>query len=398
MDASALEAVVAKAEAKRKSLQNSPVRYAVSSALAGAYVGMAVVLMFAVSAPLYAVHSPWTSLVMGASFGIALILVMFAGAELFTGNNMVYAAGMLAGRAKWKDAAGNWLWCWLGNFAGAAAFAWIVWRSGAFAGISAEHQLFVLAGKKMHLPFEQLFWRGVVCNWLVCLAVWLTYKLKSETAKMLAIAWCLCAFVAAGFEHSIANMTTLSLALLLPHPDTVTVAGLAHNLIPVTLGNIVGGALFVGAAYWFVEGKGARKAKEDEPVGGVRAALGGRAAGQREKTVLVGKAVDGVGRTTLGGRTIGQVGRGTLGGRTAGSERVTEVGLSQEVAAAEEKDIGDEAQAVLSQDARMSELQAGLQRDARMSELQEVAERGEAVRWMEETREKVDVKHEPQRG
>ncbi|MBB6636802.1 formate/nitrite transporter family protein [Cohnella thailandensis] len=258
MDASALEAIVDKALAKKKKWDDSPYKYGISAALAGAYIGMAVVLMFSVSAPLYTVHSPWTPLVMGVSFGIGLILVVFAGAELFTGNNMVFSIGALAHRTSWKDALRNWLWCWLGNFAGAAAFAWIVWRSGVFAGIADEHQLFVLAGKKMHLPFEQLFWRGVVCNWLVCLAVWCTYKLKSESARMLAIVGCLCAFVASGFEHSIANMTTFSLALLLPHPDTIAIAGLARNLVPVTLGNIVGGGLFVGAAYWFAESQASR--------------------------------------------------------------------------------------------------------------------------------------------
>ncbi|RUS46265.1 formate/nitrite transporter family protein [Cohnella sp. AR92] len=254
MNIPALEAVIDKALVKKRKLDDHPLRYGASSALAGVYVGMAVVLMLSVSAPLYAIHSPWTPLVSGTSFGIALILVVFAGAELFTGNNMVLTVGALAKRTTWSDAARNWLWCWLGNFAGAAAFAWIVWRSDAFAGISADHQLFALAGKKMHLPFEVLFWRGVVCNWLVCLAIWCTYQLKSETAKILAIAWCLCAFVASGFEHSIANMTTLTLALLLPHPDSVTFVGLVHNLVPVTMGNIAGGGLFVGAAYWFAEG------------------------------------------------------------------------------------------------------------------------------------------------
>ncbi len=93
--------------------------------------------------------------------------------------------------------------------------------------------------------------RGILCNILVCLAVWCAFKLKEETAKLIMIFWCLFAFITSGFEHSIANMTLLSLSLMVPHPDTVSLAGLAANLVPVTIGNIIGGAVFIGAAYWF---------------------------------------------------------------------------------------------------------------------------------------------------
>ncbi|MNJ74281.1 Nitrite transporter NirC [compost metagenome] len=97
-----------------------------------------------------------------------------------------------------------------------------------------------------------LFFRGVMCNWLVCLAIWTSLRAKEDTAKLILIFWMLFAFIASGYEHSIANMTVLGLALLLPHPDTISIAGWFHNMIPVTLGNMVGGALFVGTAYWII--------------------------------------------------------------------------------------------------------------------------------------------------
>ncbi|MCD9020684.1 formate/nitrite transporter family protein [Cohnella silvisoli] len=247
-----LEKFTESAADKKSRLDASLSRYLLSSGLAGAYVGMAVVLMFSVSAPLYSVHSPWTSWSMGASFGIALLLVVFGGADLFTGNHMTYTIGTFAGTTSWKDAIKNWFWCWIGNFLGAAIFAWIVSRTGLFSAIPPEHQLMAVAAKKMHLPFEQLFYRGVLCNWLVCLALWCSARVRNEAAKILLIGWCLLAFVASGFEHSVANMTTLTLALLEPHPDIVTLQGLVNNLIPVSLGNIVGGAAFVGMAYWFL--------------------------------------------------------------------------------------------------------------------------------------------------
>jgi len=104
----------------------------------------------------------------------------------------------------------------------------------------------------MNAPFLELFMRGILCNTLVCLAIWCSMKLKEETAKLIMIFWCLFAFITSGFEHSVANMTLLSISLFIPHPETVSWAGLAANLVPVTLGNIVGGMLFVGIAYWYI--------------------------------------------------------------------------------------------------------------------------------------------------
>src|SRR5947209_7194985 len=102
----------------------------------------------------------------------------------------------------------------------------------------------------MNLGPEQLFWRAVLANWLVCLGVWMAARVKSESARILLIWWCMFTFITSGFEHSIANMCGLMLGLLLPHGETITWAGYAYNLGLATVGNVVGGAVFVAGVYW----------------------------------------------------------------------------------------------------------------------------------------------------
>jgi nitrite transporter NirC len=238
------------AEAKVESLRRSPLGYFILAALAGVYVGFGIVLIFAIGAPLAAAQSPLTKAVMGASFGVALSLVVFAGSELFTGNNLILTVGVLTGRARLAQLGLLWGWCYLGNLAGSLLLAWLVVQSGVLSGDPQRGFVLQTVGTKMTLSFWPLFVRGILCNWLVCLAVWCALRVQSETARLVLIFWCLFAFIGAGFEHSVANMTLLGVGLFLPHTDPVTWAGFAHNLTAVTLGNVVGGALFVGGLYW----------------------------------------------------------------------------------------------------------------------------------------------------
>lgn len=226
--------------------------YLVHGALAGAYVGIGIVLIFLVGAPLAAANSPLTKVVMGLSFGIALTLVILAGSDLFTGNNLTMTVAALNRKINTADVLLNWGWTLLGNFLGSLLLAVVVVQAGIFDNPEAAGFVTSAAAKKMNLTFWQAFLRGALCNWLVCLAVWLSARLKSETAKIIMIVWCLFAFIASGFEHSIANLTLLSIALLIPHGAGVSLAGFFNNLIPVTLGNTLSGAIFVGAAYWFI--------------------------------------------------------------------------------------------------------------------------------------------------
>jgi nitrite transporter NirC len=246
-----VQAAAVVAEKKTAALHTSISRYLISSALAGAYVGLGIALIFAIGAPLAKAGSPFLKLVMGASFGIALTLVIFAGSELFTGNALVLTLGALTGKSSWKQLGAVWGWSYLGNLLGCLGLAWLLARSGVFAGEPQRSFVEATVNTKMHLDFGAALVRGILANWLVCLAVWCSMRTTSDVAKLGIIFWCLFGFIGAGFEHSIANMTLMALALFQPHPETVSWLGYIQNLAPVTLGNVVGGAVFVGGAYWF---------------------------------------------------------------------------------------------------------------------------------------------------
>jgi nitrite transporter NirC len=153
----------------------------------------------------------------------------------------------------------------LGNFLGSVLVAGLVYQAGTFSGDPGGAFVVTMAAKKMHLGFGQAFCRGILCNWLVVLSVWCGYRLKSESGKLIMVFWCLLAFIASGYEHSIANMALLTLANLLPHGPGIGWMGLIDNLLPVTLGNIVSGTVFMAAAYWYID----RSAESREPSRGL---------------------------------------------------------------------------------------------------------------------------------
>lgn len=239
------DASVAKSNLLKKGLH----KYILQSALAGAYVGLSMILIFTVGGYLHAANSPTTKIVMGLSFGVALSLVMLCGADLFTGNNLVMTVGLLEKKVNFKEASNIWIVSWIGNFLGAAVIAGLYIASGLAHGFIGEFMI-EMAHAKFDPAAGQIFVRGILCNILVCLAVWGYYKLKEETAKLIVIFWCLYAFITSGFEHSVANMTVGSLGMMLS--STVTPALFAKNLIFASLGNFVGGALFVALPYWLI--------------------------------------------------------------------------------------------------------------------------------------------------
>src|SRR5579883_1646790 len=199
MTEATVAAAVEAAEAKGRYLSGNPLGYFVLSMLAGVYIGFGIVLIFAIGAPLLAANSPAAKLAMGASFGIALSLVIIAGSELFTGNNMVMAVGLLRRTVSPWAVGAVWLASFVGNLAGSLALAWLVVRNGV---LGAQPHLGVIektVTAKMTLSFGTLFYRGLLCNWLVCLAVWSALRTKSEAGKLIMIFWCLFAFIAAGF-------------------------------------------------------------------------------------------------------------------------------------------------------------------------------------------------------
>jgi nitrite transporter len=215
---------------------------------AGAYVGAGILLIFSVGQGVDAGVRP---IVMGASFGIALTLVVLAGAELFTGHTMYMTHGLLTGQTGLRDLCATWGASWLGNLAGAVALAalFVLGGGGLLLSAGEESLIHKVAAKKMGGTGAELFARATLCNWLVCLALWCAARVRDDVTQCIIIFWCLYAFIAAGFEHSVANMTVFSVTLM-SGGEGISLAGAAHNLFFVTLGNVFSGAGIMGFGYW----------------------------------------------------------------------------------------------------------------------------------------------------
>lgn len=237
--------------------------------LAGAFIALGAVFATTVTTSTGAAL-PWGigRLVGGVAFSLGLILVIVAGAELFTGNNLIVMAWM-AGKLPLGRVMRNWAVVYAGNLVGALGTVGLVWLSGQyhFGGGAVGLNALGIAAHKVGLGFMPALVLGILCNALVCLAVWLTLAARTVTDKVLAILWPIAAFVAAGFEHSVANMYFVPMGLLIKVDGAflATVGKtqadfqaltwgtfLWENLLPVTLGNIIGGGGLVGLVYWFI--------------------------------------------------------------------------------------------------------------------------------------------------
>lgn len=221
-----------------------------------------------------------TQLIGGLSFCLGLILVVVAGAELFTGNNLIVMA-YVSKKTTLAKLIRNWVIVYIGNFVGSLTMvAWIYlahsWMAnGALVGVKA----LMIANAKVNLTFTEALVRGIMCNTLVCLAVWLCFSGRSVTDKILSIMFPITAFVAMGFEHSVANMYFIPIGLLVrgeakvieaattllgKAPDVANLTWqnfLYKNLLPVTIGNIIGGGVLVAAIYWFIYQRGKSEMK-----------------------------------------------------------------------------------------------------------------------------------------
>lgn len=230
--------------------------------LAGAFIGFgALANNLVLSEPFSSIAA--TRILGGAVFSLGLMLVVIAGAELFTGNNLVVMA-YVDGRISSRLLLRNWFVVLLSNLAGAIFLAWLVWMSGHGELLSGKvgERLIATAQSKCLLSADRAFFSGILCNVLVCLAVWMTFAGRTVTDKLLAILFPITVFVAAGFEHSVANMFVFPLAWLLQQDplfsntnDVVSLSGMVHNLLPVIAGNQVGGGIFVGLVYYLVYGR-----------------------------------------------------------------------------------------------------------------------------------------------
>lgn len=239
--------------------------------LAGAFIALGAIFATTVAAGSTGMMSyGLTRLLTGLVFSLGLILVIVGGAELFTGNNLIvmaWANGKITRGALLK----NWVLVYIGNFAGAVATAGVLFASGqyTFGGGSVGATALAIAESKMQLGFVEAVALGALCNVLVCLAVWLTFSARTTTDRILAIIPPITAFVACGFEHCVANMYFIPIALFIKGSapesfwaaierlpadlESLTWSGfLTVNLLPVTIGNIIGGSLMVGIVYWFI--------------------------------------------------------------------------------------------------------------------------------------------------
>ena len=247
--------------------------------LAGVYIGFGANLATKVGAAPDA-DSAMGIFLFGAVFSVGLMLVVIAGAELFTGNNMACFASAMNGQASWGGLLYNWVVVYIANFIGSVLLMYIIYYGGYWAavdpatgaiGLSAMGAKAAgIAKAKMSLTWGQAFMRGICCNWLVCLAVWMAFAAKDVVGKIFGIFFPIMAFVSSGFEHCVANMFFIPMGISVAQGAPAAVAEkftmapdavaslftygtfFMNNLIPVTLGNIVGGAIFVGGFYWYV--------------------------------------------------------------------------------------------------------------------------------------------------
>lgn len=244
--------------------------------LAGAYIGFGANLATKIGSMDQAATSGGQFL-FGAVFSVGLMLVVIAGSELFTGNAMACFISACNGQGTWGGLAVNWVVVYIANFLGSILLVYIVYYGGFWAdpaaatGISAMGlKALTIAKGKLTLTWTQAFMRGILCNWLVCLAVWMAFAAKDVVGKIFAIFFPIMAFVSSGFEHSVANMFFIPMGIVIAKGASAGAATALKmdpaammtvfsyktfalaNLVPVTLGNIVGGSIFVGFAYYLL--------------------------------------------------------------------------------------------------------------------------------------------------
>ena len=240
-------------------------RMFVLAVLAGAYIAFGCHLATVVSMDSQPIiGAGLTSLIMGSVFSVGLMLVVLGGAELFTGNSLM-ALSCLSGKAKLTGLLRSWAVVYAGNFVGALIMTAFVFAGGMYGinGGSLGLREVAIANAKVNIPFVEAFFRGILCNWLVCLAVWIATSSTDTIGKIFACFFPIMAFVTSSFEHSVANMFFIPIGILakgvpaIASKTTLDLANLtwegfvSRNLLPVTLGNIVGGAFFVATLYWY---------------------------------------------------------------------------------------------------------------------------------------------------
>lgn len=240
---------IARAGAGKLSLaRTAPLRYLTRAALAGAFLFVGVLLSSLCAAWFYSGALPVAKVLGALTFSASLTLIILLGGELFTGCDLVMGVSLYESTASLPGALKIWVLSYLGNLAGILVLCLVLVGSGASADLLGAYLAVIVPGK-LSLPWYVLLLRGVLCNFLVCVGVFAGFRLQSETGKALVIALAITTFVLTGLEHSIANMAYFALYVLYTH--TADWAAMGWNLLWVTLGNLLGGAVLLGYPLWY---------------------------------------------------------------------------------------------------------------------------------------------------
>jgi nitrite transporter len=245
---------------KSSLLQDDPPRYLLRSVGAGMALTLVVFVFWVLKQNLHDISLG--AVIASGFFGVGLVIIVFTNTELFTSNNMYLAVSSAEGRTSWRQAALLWISCYFGNLAGAILVALLLLGAGSLSQLPPDHALFDGALHKAQQAGSVIFFKGVLANWIVCLAVRVALRCKEEVAKILALILIVFIFVYLGFEHSIANMGTFSMAIL--GGGALTLGEALHNLLFSTVGNVVGGVLFVGLPFTYLNPREREEQKQEE--------------------------------------------------------------------------------------------------------------------------------------
>ncbi|MEG0669102.1 MAG: formate/nitrite transporter family protein [Clostridium sp.] len=220
--------------------KNRPMIYTLRAVMAGFYLVVAIVLSYTTGALVNKISPELAKIASAMTFSIALALICFLGGELFTGSNLVMGVGLYSGKTDTKDLIRVFCLSYLGNLIGNMTISYIFVKSGASFDLLREY-IQPIVETKLALSATEMVLRGILCNFIVCISVMASIKMKSESAKMTVMFWCIFAFVVAGFEHSIANMGTFSMAYFMG--IDIPLMPLLNSMFWVTIGNILGGTV-----------------------------------------------------------------------------------------------------------------------------------------------------------
>ena len=229
-------------------LQDDPLRYLLRSIGAGMGLTLVVFVFWVLKQNLQDISLG--AVIASGFFGVGLMIIVFTNTELFTSNNMYLAVSSVEGRTSWRQAGLLWIFCYFGNLAGAVLVALLLLGAGSLGQLPPDHALFAGALHKAQQTGSVIFFKGVLANWIVCLAVRIALRCKEEVAKILVLVLIVFIFVYLGFEHSIANMGTFAMAIL--GGGALSLGEALHNLLFSTIGNLIGGVVFVALPFTYL--------------------------------------------------------------------------------------------------------------------------------------------------